>query len=1068
MDNQEFLTRQLRRLLKRLPLKAAVVIAVALAITIAPLSVAQTQTRNGKLSKQTHERVASGIVNRNSMVDVLLITRDATNPTVNQEITQRGGIVRYSDDDVGYIRASVPAKSVATLSESENIVSLEADEKFLISDPRPTFKPNAIIVPPSPPGPGTPPANAYLPTKDIGAPQFVAAHPTYDGRGVKIGIIDGGVDLLTPELQTAKTIDGKPVRKIIDWVNMNDPVTDGDVTWLDMHKVVTVANHQFSADGIIYSGVKGDGDYRFALFHETDLGEPYKISCGGDLNRNGVCNESFAVLWNPNSNQVWVDSNADHSFTNEPAMTDFKNNYDAGRFGTDNPTTPLRESVPFVVQTDKRNQFVNIGIVVNEHGTETTTVAAGKGLFGGAFNGSAPEAQIVSVCNGVHSGHFVTNHGLIEGAIYLAKVAKVDIISISEGGAIRQNDGNDSVSLLYNRLVARYKVSIFVAAGNSGPGLNTVASPSVASAVISVGGHIPADTIAALYGATQPGIEGVERYASRGPRDDGGFKPNVIAPLYGISALPAWQPGFTFWYDLPAGYSLVSGTSFSCPMAAGGGALLLSGAKQFGVSAKPDQLSQAIRSSSYFLPNSGAHEQGNGLVNVGNAWNVLKKNIETEQITSHAPVVTVDSGRLPTPNVGPGIYEREGWSAGQSGQRTIYFTRSSGGAVAKKYNLSWVGNDGTFQSLSSIILPRDVPVPLNVNIFPQTVGVHSAILNVDNADTDGIDYQTMNTIVAASDLNVTNNFTSTSAEVADNQHSNTYVNVPSGGRLLKVGLSEVHGYVWYQRYLPYGQIVFGDNAAPILIDESGSRMLTNPRGGVWETATIADFGSEPYPATFNVTTSLLSATISPSSFVADPTHLEGTYSDDFTFTNHYGPFDGKAEGTALGSAYSTTTTLNAGGPQQEYVVEVEPGATSVTARIDNSSDPNADIDLYLFNCTSGDCILASQSTSPTATESITIKNPAPGFWVVLVDPYDVPSGSTKLDYSDVFLNPVFGQIVVNDVIAFHPTGDIWIRSASATPLATPASGRYLKGYVRLLAEGSELATADFNLKNVSQ
>jgi len=988
------------------------------------------------------------------------------NPVAVQEVTSKGGIIRYTDDDVGYIRATVPVTALKVLSTSENIQAVDLDEKFKVEPVRPVFNGGPIIVPPPPPGPDTPPVNAYLPTKDLGAPQFVANHPTYDGRGVKIGVIDSGVDLLTPELQTARTIDGKPTRKVIDWVNSNDPVTDGDVTWLNMQTVVTVSHGQFSAGGASYISAPHDGKFRFAVLHEADLGFSYQTDCGGDLNRNGVCNETFAALWDPDANLVWVDSNGDRSFANEPAMTDYKVKYDMGTFGTDNPATPLRESVPFVVQTDKKNLAVNIGIVIHEHGTETSAVAAGKGFFGGAVNGSAPEAQIVSVCDSLQD-FTITTHGITEGAIYLAKVAKVDVISLSEGAAIRRNDGNDVLSITYDRLVKRYRVSIFISAGNSGPGINTVSSPSTGSNVISVGGFTPADTIAAIFGATQPGIEGVERFASRGPRDDGGFKPNIIAPFYTVSALPAWEPGFSFFYPLPTGYSLVEGTSFSAPMAAGAAALLISAAKQVGVPAFPDQISQAIRSSSRFLTDVGAHEQGNGLLNVGDAWNVLKTNIKTQEIQSQAPVQTVDSRFLLTPNSGPGIYEREGWQAGQSKQRTIYLTRSSGRVPTKTYNLSWVGNDGTFQSLNSIALPRDVPVALNVNIFPQTIGAHSAILNVDDPDSDGIDYQVMNTVVAASQLTAANNFTSVIADVADNQHSNTFVNIPIGGRALRVGLSEVHGELWYQRYFPFGQLVGNDFLEPSLLNESGSRTLANPRSGVWEIGTAAAFFSNPYPATFNITTSLLAADVTPSTFAVDPTKLGQTYNANFSFTNKYGPFTGGGTGSSLGSAYSNSTNLTAGGPQQIFTVHVGQGATSLTTRIGNASDVNADIDLYLFDCTSGDCVLSGQSTSPTANELITINNPTPGTWMVLVDPFAVPSGSTSLDYMDVFLNPAYGSVIVNDVNAFHPLGDSWTRSTSATALTVPESGRYLKGFVRVIAEGIELSSSDFDLKNVS-
>jgi len=87
--------------------------------------------------------------------------------------------------------------------------------------------------------------------------------------------------------------------------------------------------------------------------------------------------------------------------------------------------------------------------------------------------------------------------------------------------------------------------------------------------------------------------------------------------------------------------------------------------------------------------------------------------------------------------------------------------------------------------------------------------------------------------------------------------------------------------------------------------------------------------------------------------------------------------------------------------------------------------------------------------------------------MVVVDPYAVPSGTTALDYMDAYLNPVFGQVVVNDSNALHPLGDVWTRSASAEALTTPEPGRHLKGFVRVIGEGFEVSSADFDLKNVA-
>src|SRR5262249_14765470 len=160
--------------------------------------------------------------------------------------------------------------------------------------------------------------------------------------------------------------------------------------------------------------------------------------------------------------------------------------------------------------------------------------------------------------------------------------------------------------------------------------------------------------------------------------------------------------------------------------------------KQAGVQFQPDQLRQAIVSSARYLPYYGAYEQGGGLFQVGAAWDLLKTNIKTVAISSSAPVATVLSGRLKTPNQGVGIYEREGWAAGQTRTRTITLARTTGGSKPITYGLSWVGDDGTFSSAGSIALALNTPVDLPVTVTATAAGIHSAILNIDDPDTAGI------------------------------------------------------------------------------------------------------------------------------------------------------------------------------------------------------------------------------------------------------------------------------------------------------------------------------------------
>src|ERR671933_2262437 len=116
------------------------------------------------------------------------------------------------------------------------------------------------------------------------------------------------------------------------------------------------------------------------------------------------------------------------------------------------------------------------------------------------------------------------------------------------------------------------------------------------------------------------------------------------------------------------------------------------------------------------------------------------------------------------------------------------------------------------------------------------------------------------------------------------------------------------------------------------------------------------------------------------------------------FTYRLGAFTGGAAGTAFGSAFKATRTAAAGGPQQVTDIAVPAGATRLTVTIGNASDPAADLDLFLFDCTSGTCTLAKQSAGSTANETVTVADPAAGTWKAVVDLFAIPSGSTSYSY----------------------------------------------------------------------
>jgi hypothetical protein len=400
----------------------------------------------------------------------------------------------------------------------------------------------------------------------------------------------------------------------------------------------------------------------------------------------------------------------------------------------------------------------------------------------------------------------------------------------------------------------------------------------------------------------------------------------------------------------------------------------------------------------------------------------------------------------------------------------VTFTRTTGGSKPVTYNLSWVGNDGTFSTgSSSIALPYNSPVSLTIHVSPATVGAHSAVLRLDDPTTAGVDYETLNTVVAANRFNPANNFSVSQSGSADRpDKASFFFDVPASTPAFKVDLTDTTGRLRLLRFHPYGISIDNTSTTPYQTGGTQSRTVSNPQAGVWEVTVDTSRTSPTAPGTFTLTGTILGVDIAPTSWVIDPAQVGTAAVRSFTFTNRFGSFDGAAAGTALGSAFSARPSFVAGGAQQQYRIAVPAGSTSLSARIGNASDPAADLDLFLYDCHTGSCVLRAQSAGGTANESVTVANPSAGTWIALVDPFAVPSGSTQYDYLDVVANPAFGSVSVTDATATRPNGSSWTADASVTPLAAPAAGRFLQGFVQVRSTaGSVLGSAEVDLLNVT-
>ena len=109
------------------------------------------------------------------------------------------------------------------------------------------------------------------------------------------------------------------------------------------------------------------------------------------------------MLYDPATNNIWVDANQNLNFTDDPMMRPYKEKYDIGYFGTDNPATPVAERQPFVVEFRKNvnttpiglpgtYDYVNIGIVESTHGTHVAGITAANDMLGNGPSTAPPPA----------------------------------------------------------------------------------------------------------------------------------------------------------------------------------------------------------------------------------------------------------------------------------------------------------------------------------------------------------------------------------------------------------------------------------------------------------------------------------------------------------------------------------------------------------------------------------------------------------------------------------------------------------------------------------------------------
>ena len=1024
--------------------------------------------KGDKLGAADREKLDDAIAEGARTVTVMVVANKGEVAQAKKDLRELGGTLRYSADKLGYFSAVLPTGTVDRAAKLTAVQALDLDEVVPIPDAKEKSpgKPSPVVT--GGPSASTPDDNPFMPTRETGSITFKRQHPTWDGRGITIGVLDSGIDLAHPALQ--KTSTGE--RKIVDTFTATS-VYEGDGTWRAMRTEVKPTEGSFSASNLTWRSP--DGVFKFNRFSESSTALAGCEVCG-DVNRDGDTQDRWGILYDPKTNDIIVDVNQNQDFTDDEVRRPYNEKFQVGTFGTDNPATGVVEAMPFTVDFVEdmdlkpfglpgTADFVDIGLMSGAHGTHVAGITAANDMFGGAMDGQAPGAKIVAA-RACSFGPGCTAAALTDGMAELATNRGVDIINMSIGGLPALNDGDNARAVLYNRIIAD-GVQLVISAGNSGNALNTIGDPSVATDVVSVGASISRETWKANYGSDVAFAKNMLTFSSGGPREDGGFKPNITAPGSAISTTPTWQPGGPVaqaGYALPAGYSMFNGTSMASPQAAGAMALMISGARQDGRPAtSPAALRAAVYSTAVYNPTVPAFLQGHGEIDVVQAYQLLKRSPAPDTFTVAAPVCT-EVNKIIGKTVGTGLYNRcaagaGGQAAGEARTYPVTITRTTGARASGSYATSVIGNDGTFSvSPATVVLPLGTPVTVQVTATP-TPGAHTALLRLDDSKTLGVDSSTMLAVVAGSALAAPAFEAGAAGTTARNQAVRHYVTVPTGAKALQVQIGGLAAgtQTRFIAFHPFGLPIDSTSSLACYSNfsnestcNSAKRVYSNPQPGVWEILVETRRTSPVASTGYTLTTSVLGVTVDPASQeVATATAGVGT-SVTWNVRNDFGAVTAAGQGGTLGSALADRPSITNEGVLTRTVA-VPAGATQLDVSIGSTSDTGADLDLYVTG-PSG----AKQAADGDSEEAVSYTNPTAGIYTITVEGYAVPAGTTTFNYLDVFTSPGLGTLEVNDTSAVLLAGATRTVTGTLTARTAAAQGRKLFGQMRFVSDGGAL------------
>lgn len=634
-----------------------------------------------------------------------------------------------------------------------------------------------------------PAESARLNLSEIGIGGLQSSRQT-DGTGIRVAILDTGVDPGHPDLQ--QTPDGKS--KIVDWLDYTD---DGRI---DLSKT-SIIDGSFEAERsqIVLPLASVSGQIWYGFLESSRL--PVKLA----NNRKKILVVVLDQHRAGNYDTVLVDTDGDGGLLGETPLNRYNQAFQVANLVTENGTL-----FNFVVAgINTAEHWVKLGYDGFGHGSAIAGILAGNGQM----RGVAPGVQIVSVK--VSNGYGAEDLEGLKRAIRDLGLYRVQVANISLGYANLSARERADLEDLLNRVSRESGITFCVAGGNLGPATGTIATPASASNAVAVGGILTPDMWLLYYGWSVKKTT-IYQFSSVGPNRLGNG-PLLVAPASATSTGPMWK----------ADYAFNEGTSIATPYVAGSAAILVQAAQTAGVPVGPDMIQQALALGAQPIDGYLPCEAGHGSLNLMRSLAIIRgQAIRPLQSSAEPKDISI---------------QRQFTAAGD--RLSIENSGSTARYVKINSKTEWIDTGAKTIQIPAFS-SRTIPVKFDIINQP---GLYSDYVSADDPATPGIDLLKSETNIVPYELRSSNPAGLITADrVPAGQYKRYFLRVPDGTGSLRLKVMPDQGadgryYGRIRLFItnPKGETqasasYAGDGFPDTSSYRNFEENISNPQSGVWE------------------------------------------------------------------------------------------------------------------------------------------------------------------------------------------------------------------------------------------